>query len=110
MTGVQEQDHGCDELVFAQFAAIGFGDEKLTDEIIAKIAAARASEAAYIIGESAGRLGRAILNCAIRPELVHRDHAMRPVDELTPHVARNAEQVGDHGDRNGASEFGDEIG
>ena len=87
-----------------------FGDEKLTDEIIAKIAAPRASEAAHIIGESARRLGRAILDGAHHAELVHRDHAMRPVDELTPHVARNAEQVGDHGDRNGASEFGDEIG
>ena len=67
MTGVQEQDHGCDELVFAQFAAVAFGDEKLTDEIVAKIAAPRASEAAHIIGESAGRLGRAILDRAIAP-------------------------------------------
>ena len=110
VAGVQKQDHGRDQLVLAQLAAVAFGDEELADEIVAEIAAPRAGEAAHEIGERARRLGRALLDRAVNAELVHRDHAMRPVDELTPHLARNAEQVGDHRDRNGAGELGDEIG
>ena len=64
MAGVQKQDDGCDQLVLAQLAAVAFGDEKLTDEILAEIAASRAGEIAHVVGETARRLGRAVLDGA----------------------------------------------
>ena len=110
MARVQKQDHGRDQLVFAQFASVAFGDKELADEIVAKVAAPRAGIAAHEIGERARRLGRAILDRAVYAELIHRHHAMRPVDELMAHVARHAEEIGNDGDGNGASELGDELG
>ena len=103
MAGVEQQDHGCDQFVLAQPAAVAFGGEELADEILARIAAPRAGEAAHIIGEGSRRLGRAILDRAIRAELVHGDHARATSRRAEPHLARNAEEVGDHGDRNGVA-------
>ena len=110
MAGVQEQDHGRDQFVLAQPSAVAFGDEKLADQIVAGIAATRARKSAHEIGECARRRGRALLDRAVHAELVHRDHPVRPFDERRPHLARNAEQVGDHGDGNGSGELGDQVG
>ena len=110
VTRVEEQDHGRDQFVLAQPSAVAFGDEELADQIVAEIAAPRARKGAHEIGKRARRPGRALLDLAIRPELVHRDHPVRPVDELARHLARNAEQFGDHGDGNGSGEVGDQVG
>ena len=110
MARVQKQDHSRNQLVLAQACAVAFGDEELADEIVARIAAPHAGKAAHEVGERARRFRRPVLHGAVNAELVHRHHAMRPIDELAPHVARRAEEVGDHRDRNGAGELGDELG
>ena len=56
------------------------------------------------------RLGGAVLGGAAGAELVHRDHAVRPIEQPRPHRARNADEVGDDARRESACELRDEIG
>ena len=55
VAGVEQENAGRDEFVLAEPAAVAFGREKLADEVVAEIGAARAGVAAHEIGEFARR-------------------------------------------------------
>ena len=110
MAGVEQEDDGRHEFVLAEPAFLALGREKPADEVVARLCAARLAHSADEAGEVARRVGRAVLDRARHAELVHRDHPVRPVEKLRRNGARDADEVGDDGDRNGRREGLDEVG
>ena len=109
MAGVEQQDAGGDEFVLAEPALLALGDEELADQVVAEVDAARPRVAAHEVGELGRRRGGALLDRSCDAELVHRHHPMRPVEQLRPQGARDAEEVGDHGDGDRGCESLDQV-
>ena len=55
VAGVEQKDAGRDEFVLAELAAVAFRDEKLADEVVAEVGAARPGVAADEVDEFAPR-------------------------------------------------------
>ena len=70
---------------------------------------ALANIAAQERDERAGRRDRRVLDGAVAAGRVHRDHAVRPVEEVRRRRDGNAEQLGDDGDRDRRAKGGEQI-
>ena len=109
VAGVQQEDAGGDQFLFAEPAAIGLGGDELTDQVVAQSAAPLLDIAAQERGEGSGRRHGLVLHRAGAAELIHRDHPMRPIEQLPPHIGGNAKQFGDDDDRDARGELLDKI-
>ena len=86
MASVQQKDAGRDQFLLAEAPLVGLGADKLADEIVAWRAAAHFDRAAQKRDKFAGRRHRAVLDGARHAKLIHRDHAMRPTQQMRRHL------------------------
>ena len=91
MAGVQHEDAGRDQLPLGEAALVGLGADELADEIVGSRAAPPLNIAAQERGKLARRRRRAVFGLARSPELIHRDHAMRPVEQARRHFTGRAQ-------------------
>ena len=65
MAGIEQQDAGGDEFVFAEPASFALGDQELADQVLAEFEPVRPRVAAHEIRRILGRRGGALLDrCA----------------------------------------------
>ena len=99
MAGVQEDDHRADDLVVGQPGAVDSRFDERRHHVVAWTGAPFRDELANVLAElrrcrvrRGRRVGRHV-------ELVHLDHAMRPVEQVALAVERHPEHPADDRDR-----------
>ncbi|OIQ81572.1 hypothetical protein GALL_366640 [mine drainage metagenome] len=99
MPRVQQQDAGGDKFVGRKLLARLLGGNQVGDEVIGRTRAAlfdvTPHEGYEILRSSNG----AVLNLTCAARLIHRDHGIRPAEQIGRHLLWHAQQAGDDDDR-----------
>jgi hypothetical protein len=109
VAGVEEQDHGADELVLGELVAavdhLGEGG----DQVVGRPGPPVPRQPAQVLGELGCRPGRDLARVRGRVDLVHAADLGRPGPQQRPVGLGHAQQVADHGHRQRLGQPGDQV-